>query len=250
MKTIDFSYFIERYISGEMNNAEKEWFQKELDGNEQLRKELLLRKRTDNVLKDRDIMALRNKLSGIEKKRAAEVLSQDRTRKKRSYLNYAATIAGVIIILGIALISGKKPNNDAIISKYYSTYVPPAPQRSLAIKANDNYIMGLKCYNEGEYAEAIDLFSKVPTDDIKYIDAVFLCGISCCETGEFKEAEQSFQQVIMDNENYYMEDAKWNLALCYIKTGKSDLAFNQLKIVEKEGGIYSDNARKIIRKIK
>ena len=32
MKTIDFSYFIERYNAGEMSDAEKEWFQKELKG--------------------------------------------------------------------------------------------------------------------------------------------------------------------------------------------------------------------------
>ena len=31
MKTIDFSYFIERYNAGEMDDAEKEWFRNELN---------------------------------------------------------------------------------------------------------------------------------------------------------------------------------------------------------------------------
>jgi len=38
MKTIDFSYFIERYNANEMSDAERTWFRKELDGNDQLRK--------------------------------------------------------------------------------------------------------------------------------------------------------------------------------------------------------------------
>jgi hypothetical protein len=38
MKTIDFSYFIERYNAGEMSSDEEQWFNKELIGNDMLRK--------------------------------------------------------------------------------------------------------------------------------------------------------------------------------------------------------------------
>jgi hypothetical protein len=33
MKTIDFSYFVERYNAGEMDQNERVWFKKELEGN-------------------------------------------------------------------------------------------------------------------------------------------------------------------------------------------------------------------------
>ncbi len=56
MKTIDFSYFIERYNAGEMNEAEKTWFQKELEENEKLRDEVDLRKKTDMVLKNHNVI--------------------------------------------------------------------------------------------------------------------------------------------------------------------------------------------------
>ena len=62
MKTIDFSYFIERYNAGEMDDAEKQWFTKELKDNEKLRKEVELRRVTDTILKNQDQMNLRNKL--------------------------------------------------------------------------------------------------------------------------------------------------------------------------------------------
>ena len=69
MKTIDFSHFIERYIAGEMREDEKLWFEMELESNENLRREVDLRKKTDLVLKNQNIIALRSKLSEIEKKR-------------------------------------------------------------------------------------------------------------------------------------------------------------------------------------
>jgi len=67
MKTIDFSYYIERFIAGEMSDTEKQWFLKELEANENLRHEVNLRKQTDEILKKKDVMTLRNKLSEIEK---------------------------------------------------------------------------------------------------------------------------------------------------------------------------------------
>ena len=67
MKTIDYSYFIEKYIAGEMEQTEKIWFEKELEGNESLQKDLLLRRKADVILERHDIVSLRNKLVSIEK---------------------------------------------------------------------------------------------------------------------------------------------------------------------------------------
>jgi hypothetical protein len=81
MKTIDFSYFIERHIAGEMSDAEKQWFLKELDGNEKLRNEVNLRKRTDEILNNQNIMSLRSKLSEIEKNRSAVIKPAKKLQK-------------------------------------------------------------------------------------------------------------------------------------------------------------------------
>ena len=101
MKTIDFSYFIERYNAGEMNEAERAWFLKELDNNEKLRKEVELRKKTDMVLKNHNVIQLRNKLSEIERKRAAE--KPVKNPVKRMSLRYAAVITGFILVGSITL---------------------------------------------------------------------------------------------------------------------------------------------------
>jgi hypothetical protein len=120
MKTNDFSYFIERYNAGEMDEAETQWFRKEMSGNEKLRKEVEIRQKTDAILEKQDVISLRNKLNSIEKKRETGVSTRKHTGRIK--FKYAALIAALITIGGIALLSNKKPGNEEIMEKYYRTY--------------------------------------------------------------------------------------------------------------------------------
>jgi hypothetical protein len=94
MKTMDFSYFIERYNTGEMSDLEKQWFLKELDENVELRNEVKLRKLTDKVLEKQNIITLRTKLSAIEERRKAKIYV--RKTVKPVYMKFAAVITGMV----------------------------------------------------------------------------------------------------------------------------------------------------------
>src|SRR5664280_991701 len=113
MKTIDYSYFIERFNAGEMSETEKEWFLRELEGNEKLRNEVNLRKHADEILKNQNVISLRNKF------------------KKTTFIKYAAVFTGIILIGSVLLFSGKNLNNEKIMKSYYKVYEPPTGQRSV-----------------------------------------------------------------------------------------------------------------------
>ena len=119
MKTIDFSYFIERYNAGEMDEAEKQWFRKELKENEKLRKEVELRSRTDTVLKNQDLMKLAISSMLLRNRGRNRFLSEK--PGERLNIKYAAAIAGLVIIGSIALFSTRKMSNDEILDRYYQT---------------------------------------------------------------------------------------------------------------------------------
>ena len=93
-------------------------------------------------------------------------------------------------------------------------------------------------------------FSKVVESNPKDMQSVLLKGVSNFEDQKYPEAKISFTTVIDDNNNLFIETAKWYLALCYIKTNDTDKAISQLKAITDEDGIYSKNARKILRKLK
>jgi tetratricopeptide (TPR) repeat protein len=248
MKTIDFSHFIERYLAGEMGDDERKWFDKELEGNENLRSEVNLRNKTDQVLKDHTTISLRNKLSAIEKqRREADIIVKQ--AGKPVYSRYAAIITGLLVIGSLLLLTGKKTGKDEIVSQYYKTYDPPASQRSGPSLQNADFTLALEFYNTNDYANAALFFSKVVQSNPRDMQSMLLNGVSNFEDQKYPEAKISFTSVIKDNDNLYIETARWYLALCYIKTNETDKAIGQLKSITEENGIYSKNARKILKKL-
>ncbi len=248
MKTIDFSYFIERYNAGEMNAEEKNWFEKELEGNEKLRREVALRKETENFLKNNDVMALRSKLNSIEKKRMEQPPVRQIPAGNRS-LKYAAA-TGVFVVFGaIALLQNGNMSNSEIFEKYYRSYEVSAPSRSAASGINQNFLLGVEYYKVHDYKSAALYFSKVVDQDSRNMESTLLYGVSSFEIDNYPEAERSFVKVIDDNDNLFIEEARWYLALCYIKSDDKDSAVKQLSEIRDSKSIYRKEAAKILRKI-
>ena len=248
MKTIDFSYFIERYNAGEMSEDEIKWFNKELAGNEKLRQEVNLRKSTDELLKKQDILSLRQKLAAIEKSR--EKIPVDKKKKSPVYLKYAAVVAVMVAIGTISIVSNKNLSSDEIFSKFYKEYAPPTVQRTGTSVTNEDFTLALEFYNTHDYEKAANLFCKVLKNNPGDMQSVLLKGVSNFEYKRYPEAKQSFINVISDNNNLFIETAKWYLALCYVKTDEREKAIQHLEAIKNEGGIYENDAKKIIRKLR
>jgi tetratricopeptide (TPR) repeat protein len=250
MKTNDFSYFIERYIANEMSDSEKLWFEKELDGNSELREEVNLRKRTDEILKNQDVISLRNKLSSIENQRKLKDKSLSNPYRIR-YIRYAAVISVFVIIGSITLLfTGRSLNSETIMERYYKVYEPPTSQRSVSSGSNSEFNLALEFYNTHDYEKAAALFSKVLENRPNDMELVLLEGVSSFEIKKYPEAKQSFGKVIDDKNNLYIDQAEWYLALCYVNTNETEKAKSLFKLIVKEGGIYKDNASKILRGLK
>jgi tetratricopeptide (TPR) repeat protein len=247
MKTIDFSYFIERYLAGEMTESEKKWFKKELDGNEKLRQEVALRKHTDKVLNDQDVIQLRHKLFEIERQRATK--SRVNNPGKNSAFKYAAVIAGFILIGSLALLNTRNVSNDEIFNKYYKSYESVSTSRSQQAVTNTDYSTALDYYNIHDYKNAARFFAKVLNDDPGNMESTMLYGSSNFEDKNYPVAEQSFKTVITNNDNLYIEEAQWFLALCYLQTDEQSKAIKQLTLIKDSESIYRKDARKILKRI-
>ncbi|MCJ7449565.1 MAG: tetratricopeptide repeat protein [Bacteroidales bacterium] len=253
MKTIDFSYFIERYNAVEMSEVEKQWFQKELEGNKKLRDEVEFRKKTDLALRNHDIIQLRSKLAEIEKRRATEVPAK--SPGKHINMKYAAAIAGLVLLGSIAVFTGSRNlTNDEIFDRYYKSYETTTGTRSEQLQLSDelniDYSYAIDCYNVHDYKNAAIYFTKVLKITPDDMNTTLLYGVSNFEMKNFPVAKQSFRTVVKDNNNYFIEDAQWYLALCYLKTDEQDQAIEQLNNIKNLKNIYSKDARKILRNLK
>ena len=190
MKTKDFSYFIERYISFEMTESERQWFIKEMEDNPDLKLEVDLRKKSDEILKKQSVMSLRIKLSELEdrrrqKERAAVV-------KKMAVLKYVAAFAGVVLITSLILFSGKTVTSEEIVNQFYQAYEAPSVQRSSSTDTNSDYILGLKYYNAQDYRNAASQFAKVLEKNPNDMQTHLLSGVSRMEEKKYNDAKRSF----------------------------------------------------------
>ena len=241
MKTIDYSYFIERYIAGEMDQAEKKWFEKELEGNESLQKELLLRKKTNSILKRYDIISLRNKLVSIEMARRNEMTKSGKLQT--AGFRYAAIFTGLLIIGSLVFLSYRPESPSEIYKKYYQVYENPGPSRS----AEATYDEAMSYFNKGEFEKALEGFQTYLKNKPESAQIEFLSGISYMEILSFPEAELSFNRVINRKLNSYTVDANWYLAMCYIATEDKVRAKTQLREIVKSESIYKNKAIKILK---
>jgi len=248
MKTIDFSYFIERFNAGEMNESEKMWFLKELENNEKLRNEVEMRKKADMVLRDQKVINLRNKLTEIERIRAAEKPVKNQAR--RISLRYAAVVAGFILVGSMALyFNGRSLTIDEILDRFYKSYEVTTPSRSQQAILNSDYSTAIEYFNIHDYRNAALYFSKVVESDDKYMESTFLNGISSFEVRNYPDARTSFIKVIGNDDNLFIEDAQWYLALCYMRTGELGKASEQLVLIKNSESLYKKDAKSILRKM-
>ena len=241
---MNLSEFIERYISNEMTDSEKKWFLKEIDGNETLRKEVELRKQTDNILKRTETINLRSKLALLEEERLKH------TARKFVAIKYAAACIVVALITGIWLFTNNNYlTNNELSDSFFKTYEIPIAQRSSADIENNNYVLGLQYYNSRDYKNAAIQFTKVLENNPNDMQTHLLSGVSNMEEKHYSEAKKSFKTVIDHNNSLFVEPATWYLALCYLKTNETDKASQLFTKIRNEGGYYSSDAKKIIRKM-
>ena len=119
--------------------------------------------------------------------------------------------------------------------------------RSSQSEANNDYSTGLEYYNIKDYKNAALYFSKVLNKDPENMESVMFYGTSSLEVKNYPEAKRSFSKVIDNNNNLFIEDAEWYLALCYLQTNDLKKASNELTAIKNSRSIYSKNAGKILR---
>jgi tetratricopeptide (TPR) repeat protein len=248
MNTNDFSYFIEKYISNEMGIDEKIWFEKELDGNTALQKELKLRRQTESIIANSDVMDLRTKLNTIGKERAArEVVYKSR---KTLIMNFAAGFAGLLLIGSLIFLSSNNLSKEAIYNKYYKSYEAVSATRSATSTVSSLYSEAITYYNERNYEKAAKSLEQLLSTDEGNIEYRFQLANSYMGMQSYPNAGKSYIKVIEDNNNLYIEDAQWYLGICYVMTNDNEKAINQLSLIASSDSRYKKEARQLLKKIK
>lgn len=247
MKTINVNNTIENYLSGTAGKAEKEWLMDEMKKDPGLVREVSLRKRTDEILADGDVINLRTKLTGIElKKRSAQLLRKTAARTAK----YAAAVALVALISTIVYFTLRQVSSDQLYDRYYSRYELPGAARSMSSSGITLMDKAIASYAMKDYEEAIGYLEQLIKTEQGDMETVFMHGMANMEVSNYPVASGSFNRVLENNDNLYLEDAAWYLGLCYMMTDSTDKAVKQFSAIAESKSRYSRQAAKLVRRLK
>jgi hypothetical protein len=250
---LNFDEFIERYLDGEMGTHEKIWFEKELDANPKLQKELELRRDINSAIQEKDVMELRGQLEEIYSapEHQETVVKRSTTIFNRNLLIIASVISVLIVgSLLVLLLKSNSYTNEEIYAMYYRPYEATLNFRSADAGINQDLRTAMQYYENKDFRNALVLFEKILSEDESRIGLNLYSGISHMEINEFDNAHSNFQKIIDDKYNLYIEQAEWYLGFCYLMTDNTEKAKMQFRQIAEKDGYYASKAIEILNKMK
>jgi tetratricopeptide (TPR) repeat protein len=254
---IDYSGYIDRYLEGIMTQKEKIWFEKELDDNPELNEELMLHKKVDEVIGDRELIDLEKQLDSIYEVTYKPLYGFSGIFRNPKVIRGAASAAVVAVMIFVSVLFLNKPREEAMEvstpSELFAEFYSPA-EMSLSFRAAGDVVdkelrEAMMLYDQKEYSRAIVLFEKILKDDASRIGLNLYSGISHMELEEYTQANTSFQKIIDDKSNAFIESAEWYLALCYMMTDEVEMASELFRKIASSHGYYREDAIRILKMI-
>ncbi|MBM3434875.1 MAG: hypothetical protein FJY07_01515 [Bacteroidetes bacterium] len=254
---------IERYLNGELKEAERSEFETRLENDPVLAHDLRFAQSLSELEEREEELLFRENLSAIlhdiKKENESENMKYGHVNlipeKKAILLLSKYRIAALLVILLsiTALLffllksSGKK--EDQLFAQYFQPYSVDFISRSES-DSLASLSRAFAAYNKADYPAAIQLFEKY-TRDFPYNEiAGFFLGISLIAESEYPKAEAYLNKLTESPSGSLQEQAAWYLALIALKTDKErQSVINMFRKIAESGKYKVDEAAKIVAEL-
>jgi len=136
------------------------------------------------------------------------------SRELKIYSSLLILLSSVCLLFWIIY---KPKSPDEIFTSNFQPYEAPSNYRGSDLTTMDNnYILGLIEYDQGNYPLAISLFEQTVEKDALNYSARFLLGISFMAQKDFGNAEPILKQMAEDPSHLFQDQARWYLGLIYL----------------------------------
>lgn len=245
-KHIDFSELIVKYLDNEMSDSERIWFEKELDGNQTLQKELKLYQDIYSATSKEDTIAFKEKLLQAQENFDARKSKKQNSKTKRILItgSAAACIAALLIYALNYNFSSQK-----LFEQHYQVANISNTLRSSETSDNNALNNAIAHYKNSEYQHAADIFDPIINKEPNSFGLLFYAGIAHMETGDIQKAKNYFQQIIINGKNPFVQKAHWYIAMCYLSLDDRDQAMHYLRYLVEEETDYSKKAKSVLRRL-
>ena len=211
---------IEKYVNGEMSDAERKAFEDNLTDDTKLANELLSYQKSRLAIK----AAIRQEIREDTGKALQDWKNKKKRRTRRIYRwSIAATIL-LITAIGISFFIGNKQTVSP--DQLFAAHFELPKVSNIRTNSSDHPIFeqAVTAFYEKSFTTVLDLLSPQATDpDISLSsDALIMLGVSHLALNNLSQAINVLQKV--DSSGSLYQDAEWYLALAYLKNGQTNEA--------------------------
>jgi len=250
----DFS-LIESYLEGTLTGDDRISFEKRIRAEEELKESLSLMLEMDVVLQEFD------KNQQIEEWKniiATEPLPQLTIIKRLSNIRhtqagqYALSMAAMLLLFVAIyfLVPTSTSSPEQLASQYWSEtahFSYANVSRGENHEAVENSLEDIySLHKTGDYAATLKAIEVLPTLDEK---TILLKGSCYYNTNQTEKAILTFQEITASPDNYSIDEAKWYLALSYLKKGNTKEAQEQLQEIVNQKLWNNVSASKLLKEI-
>lgn len=236
---------IEKFLANELEDAELWEFKKALET------DVLLAKELKQYQEMKELITQKNKRDFVEAMKAVleEEKQAPKPKKKINLFYIAAAAAAILIFIAVGNITYntflRNQTNSDLFTAYYSPDNMSLIVRSGLINSDQPVLLGLQQYEMQNYTAALESFSKSPNNMMGKLYS----GLSHVELGEFNLAIADFKAIVDHQDNLFVDQAEWYLALCFLKTGQNKETKRQLELIAQGRSIYKTKAQKLLIEI-
>lgn len=237
---------MENYINGRMTAEEQQSFEREMSSNPELREEVEMHRKLVSSIETESV---RQMLEQIHEENFSEneaPVVPMRSRSRYFPLAIAASVA-LLILAGWWVFSLQSSQPEALYAAYFS----PAEGLPTTLGYTDNaqFAEGMISYKLGDYAEALDYWQPLLSADPANDTLNYFSGLAYL-AGEQPEQAITYLDKVVENETSdYQTDARWYLALAYLKNEQTSEARNLLQALAEEDSPYREESREILEKM-
>lgn len=235
------------FLYDEMSTNEKNAFEREMNQNPELKKEVEMHQKVDKALKlEMEVEDFKNKLKTIH----AQHIDENNKGKILNLNNkWYWAAASITLFSGTALYSlVKQKSPNQLYNKYYKVWEPAQMTRGLSTETEMGKITFF--FENGNYKQSLELISSLPTQVVTDPKIMLIKACSLMELEKFEDAVAAFKKFDSQDYTFYTETSQWYKALCYLKMEEQDMATRVLSNIAKNKGTYANEAKELLDKMK
>ncbi|MBN1924354.1 MAG: hypothetical protein JW798_00835 [Prolixibacteraceae bacterium] len=242
---------VDDYLLDYLDEKERLEFETQLSEDDRLKTEIIFNEEINEAIIEKDILRLRASLKEITSENNSETkirrLIPDSRNKHLRYIGAAASITA-IVSAGVYSLQKQNQSVSQLYQQVYKPYNSVGLYRSAT--SSDHALKGIEQYNQKNFENALKHFSIILAQNNQHPVGNYYSGLCHLELQQYNKAIQSFQGVIAENNNLFIEQAEWYMALGYLANNEEKKAYTTLYAIIEKKGYYKKEAKELLKKLK